>query len=122
LRGDDLGAWRATLEPVVSFDYRGVTICKTQPWAAGPVGLQQLALLEGFDVGSLSEAEFVHVVTECAKLAHADRDALYGDAEVPLDLLLSPTYNDERRRLVGDEASPEYSPATGRLPRLVTAA
>ena len=34
-------------------------------------------------------AEFVHVVTECAKLAFADRDALYGDADVPLERLLS---------------------------------
>ena len=31
----------------------------------------------------------MHVVTECAKLAFADRDALYGDADVRLDILLS---------------------------------
>ena len=38
----------------------------------------------------MSEEELVHVVTECAKLAFADRDALYGDAQpVPLDTLLS---------------------------------
>ena len=37
--------------------------------------------------------EHVHVVTECAKLAFADRDALYGDsAPVPLEPLLSPAY------------------------------
>ena len=58
-------------------------MCKTQPWAAGAVGLQQLALLEGFDLAELSAAEFVHVVTECAKLAFADRDALYGDCGGP---------------------------------------
>ena len=45
----------ATVEPVVSFDYHGVTVCKTGPWGAGPVALQQLALLAGFDLGSLSE-------------------------------------------------------------------
>jgi len=105
LRGDDLARWRATLEPVVSFDYRGITVCKTGPWGQGPVALQQLALLEGFDLTELSDAEFVHVVTECAKLAFADRDALYGDGDVPLDTLLSRSYNDERRGLVGDEAS-----------------
>ena len=44
----------------------------------------------GFDVADMSEEELVHVVTECAKLAFADRDALYGDAQpVPLDTLLS---------------------------------
>jgi len=121
LTRDDLASWRATLEPVVSFDYRGVTVCKTAPWGAGPVALQQLALLDGFDVAGLSETEFVHVVIECAKLAFADRDALYGDAEVPLDTLLSREYNDRRRALVGDGASGEYGPGLGRLPTLVEA-
>jgi gamma-glutamyltranspeptidase/glutathione hydrolase len=122
LTRDDLAAWRATLEPVVSFDYGETTVCKTGPWGAGPVALQQLALLEGFDVAGLSEAEFVHVVIECAKLAFADRDALYGDAEVPLEKLLSREYNDSRRALVGDEASSAYEPGMGRLPKLVQAA
>jgi gamma-glutamyltranspeptidase/glutathione hydrolase len=119
LTGDDLAAWTATLEPVVTFDYQGLTVCKTRPWGAGPVALQQLALLAGFDLAELSEEEFVHVVTECAKLAFADRDALYGDADVPLDTLLSREYNDRRRALVGDEASSEYEPGLGRLPTLV---
>ena len=101
-----MATWEATLEPVVTFEYRGLTVCKTQPWAAGPVGLQQLALLEGFDLGELSTAELVHVIVECGKLAFADRDALYGDAEeVPLERLLSKPYNDDRRALVTDDAS-----------------
>lgn len=118
LTGGDMAGWEATLEPVVTLEYRGLTVCKTQPWAAGMVGLQQLALLRGFDLAELSQAEFVHVVTECAKLAFADRDALYGDAEVPIEALLSASYNDERRALVGDDASGEYRPGLGRLPRV----
>jgi gamma-glutamyltranspeptidase/glutathione hydrolase len=119
LTGADMADWEATIEPVASFEYRGLTVCKTGPWGAGPVGLQQLALLAGFDLAELSDAELVHVVTECAKLAFADRDALYGDAEpVPLDTLLSPEYNDARRALVTDEASGEYAPGLGRLPSL----
>jgi gamma-glutamyltranspeptidase/glutathione hydrolase len=119
LTGDDLASWRATLESVVTLDYQGLTVCKTRPWAAGPVGLQQLALLSGFDLRELSDAELVHVVTECAKLAFADRDALYGDSgEVPLETLLSPEYNDARRALVGEEASGEYEPGLGRLPQV----
>src|SRR6266511_529444 len=104
LSGADLAMWRATVEQVVAFDHHGITVCKTQPWGAGPVALQQLALLEGFDLRELSEAEFVHVAIECAKLAFADRDALYGDAEVPLDTLLSREYNERRRVLVSDDA------------------
>jgi gamma-glutamyltranspeptidase/glutathione hydrolase len=119
LRGDDLVRWRATIEPVSTFDYHGVTVCKTGPWGSGPVALQQLALLAGFDLGALAEEEFVHVVIECAKLAFADRDALYGDApDVPLEVLLSREYNERRRTLVGDEASAEYEPGLGRLPAL----
>jgi gamma-glutamyltranspeptidase / glutathione hydrolase len=116
LTGADLAAWRATVEPVVTLDYRGLTVCKTQPWGAGPVGLQQLALLAGFDLAELSTAEFVHVVTECAKLAFADRDALYGDCDVPLDELLSREYNADRRALVGQSSAPECLPGRGRLP------
>jgi gamma-glutamyltranspeptidase/glutathione hydrolase len=122
LTADDLSRWRATLEPVTSLEYRGLRVCKTPPWGAGPVGLQQLALLSGFDLAELSPAEFVHVVTECAKLAFADRDALYGDGDVPLETLLSPEYNDGRRALVGDDASGDYRPGLGHLPRVVGAA
>ena len=122
LTGDDLARWRASLEPVASLEYRGLTVCKTLPWAAGPVGLQQLALLEGFELAELSPAELVHVVTECAKLAFADRDALYGDEEVPLETLLSREYNAKRRSLIGEEASSDYTPGLGRLPTVVGAA
>jgi gamma-glutamyltranspeptidase/glutathione hydrolase len=118
LTGDDMARWQATFEEPATYEYRGLTVCKTGPWAAGPVGLQQLALLQGYDVAALSDAELVHVATECAKLAFADRDALYGDAGVRLDILLSDTYASERRERVGEEASEEYVPGYGRLPQL----
>ena len=119
LTGEDLARWRATLEPPATVDYRGLTVCKTDAWGQGPAALQQLRLLEGFDIASLGEAELVHLTTECAKLAFADRDANYGDsAAVPLERLLSREYADERRTLIGDEASGELRPGLGRLPRL----
>jgi gamma-glutamyltranspeptidase/glutathione hydrolase len=119
LTGDDLARWGATLEPPATVDYRGLTVCKTGAWGQGPSGLQQLRLLEGFDVSSLTEPELVHVTTECAKLAFADRDANYGDsADVPLERLLSREYADERRALITDQASGELRPGIGRLPRL----
>jgi gamma-glutamyltranspeptidase / glutathione hydrolase len=121
LERGDLAGWQATFESPVSVDYRGVTVCKTGPWGQGPVALQQLRLLEGYDVGSLDEVELVHVVTEAAKLAFADRDACYGDADVPLDVLLSFAYADERRTLIGDDASGELRPGVGRLPTIPSA-
>ncbi|MBA2742536.1 MAG: gamma-glutamyltransferase family protein [Actinobacteria bacterium] len=122
LAGDDLASWEATLESPVMLEYGGLTVCKTGAWGTGPVALQQLALLEGFDLPDMSEAELVHVVTECAKLAFADRDALYGDADVPLHTLLSREYSDERRQLVGEDAAAEAEPGLGRFPRILEAA
>jgi gamma-glutamyltranspeptidase / glutathione hydrolase len=122
----DLAAWEATIEAPVTYDYHGYTVCKTGPWGQGPVFLQQLALLAGFDLPSLGagSAEYVHTIVECAKLAFADREAFYGDpsfVDVPLDRLLSNEYNDERRLLVGEAASGELRPGGGRLPTLVDA-
>ncbi len=68
LAGSDLADWRATLEAPATVDYRGLTVCKTGAWGQGPAGLQQLRLLEGFDVAALGEAELVHV-------AHRGREA-----------------------------------------------
>ena len=115
LTGDDLAAWSASVEPPLTYDYHGYTLCKTGPWGQGPVALQQLALLKGFNLGGMSSeaAEFVHVVTECAKLAFADREAFYGDpgfVDVPIKTLLSDSYNDARRRLVGERASRDLRP------------
>ncbi|HEY7692744.1 MAG TPA: gamma-glutamyltransferase family protein [Gaiellaceae bacterium] len=123
LTGADLASWEPTLEPPATFDFHGLTVCKTGPWGQGPVFLQQLALLAGFDLAELSDPEYVHVVVECAKLAFADREAFYGDTEVPLERLLSREYADERRRLVGDTASDELRPGDGgRLPMPVAGA
>jgi len=95
LDGADLAAWRATLEPPATFDYHGVTVCKTGPWGQGPVFLQQLALLEGFDLEAMGQgsADYLHTVIECSKLAFADREAWYGDpafADVPSPTSHSP--------------------------------
>jgi gamma-glutamyltranspeptidase / glutathione hydrolase len=127
ITGDDLARFRATIEPPTTLDFRGWTVCKTGPWGQGPVFLQQLALLDGFDLADMGflSPDHVHTVIECAKLAFADREAWYGDsAPVPLDLLLSREYADERRELVGPEASGELRPGgpSPRLPGAATAA
>ncbi len=112
----DLAGWRATIEPPTTFDYRGVTVCKTGAWGQGPVQLQQLALLAGVDVAALGpdSPAFVHQVVEGAKLSFADREAFYGDSgpAVPLDVLLSAAYADERRALIGEAASMELRPGS----------
>jgi len=125
LSGDDLAGWRAGVEQPATFDYHGARVCKTGPWGQGPVFLQQLSLLAGFDLESMGPggADYVHTVVECAKLAFADREAWYGDpafVDVPLEGLLDPAYADRRRALVGEQASLGLRPGAvdGLQPRL----
>jgi gamma-glutamyltranspeptidase/glutathione hydrolase len=134
LTGDDMALWEAPVEAPLNFDYRGYTVAKGGPWSQGPVLLQQLALLQGFDLDDLDPfgPDFVHIVVECAKLAFADREAWYGDpdfVDVPMRTLLGAAYNDARRKLVGEHASLELRPGSpdgspngspgGRTPRVL---
>jgi gamma-glutamyltranspeptidase / glutathione hydrolase len=115
LTADDLAGWEASVEPPLTCDYHGYTLCKAGPWSQAPVALQQLALLRGFNLDGLSATDpaFVHTVVECTKLAFADREAFYGDpdhVEVPIAMLLGEPYNEARRRLVAGDASLELRP------------
>jgi gamma-glutamyltranspeptidase/glutathione hydrolase len=115
LTGDDMARWAATVEAPISYEYGRYTVLKCGPWTQGLAALQQLALMKGFSLDYLDPAgpDFIHLVVECAKLAFADRDTFYGDPDfvtVPVETLLSDSYNDERRSLVGMEASMELRP------------
>jgi gamma-glutamyltranspeptidase/glutathione hydrolase len=115
LTGQDMATWQVPVEDPITYDYHGYTVCKPQSWSQAPVFLQQLALLKGFDLDVLEphEPDFLHTITECTKLAMADREKFYGDpafVDVPFDVLLSDAYNDERRKLVGKDASMELRP------------
>jgi gamma-glutamyltranspeptidase/glutathione hydrolase len=112
---EDLAGWEAALEEPVSFNYRGLDVHKCSSWTQGPVFLQQLAILEGYDLQALghNSAGYLHHWIEGAKLAFADREAYYGDPlldPVPFDVLLSKAYGAERRGLIGPEASLEMRP------------
>jgi len=117
LTADDLAGYRAEVEAPLTFDYHGWTVAKTGPWGQGPVLLQSLALLEGFDLAGLDPcgADFIHLVVEAMKLAYADREIYYGDpkfSRVPMEHLLSAAYNDARRGLISERASYDLRPGT----------
>ncbi len=117
LAADDMARWTPGVEAPLTYDYGRYTVCKTGPWGQGPVMLQQLALLKGFEIDHLNPtgADFIHLQVECAKLAFADREAFYGDpdfVEVPTATLLSDAYNSERRGLLGDSASLQLRPGS----------
>lgn len=113
---DDLASFETRVETPVSTRYRGYDVFKCGPWSQGPVFLQQLRLLEGYDLRGLGHntAAYIHLLTEAGKLAFADREAYYGDPDfvrVPLPELLSEAYTAERRQLIDpDQASLELRP------------
>jgi len=102
---DDLANYEGAIEEPVSTTYRGLEVYKCGSWTQGPVFLQTLNLLEGYDLKGMghNSVDYVHTWIEAAKLAYADREAHYGDArftEVPLERLLSKEYAGQRRSLV----------------------
>ncbi|MFD6609260.1 gamma-glutamyltransferase family protein [Micromonospora chalcea] len=121
--GDDLAGFSATWEAPVTLDWHGHTVAKTGFWGQGPVLLQTLAVLEALDdprVYDPSGLDGIHAQAEALKLAFADREAWYGDTDVPGSALLSAEYARSRAALIGDHASAELRPGSpaGKPPRL----
>lgn len=117
LRGEDLSGWRASFESPRSLHYAGHEILKCESWTQGPVLLQTLHMLPSAELAGCDPngPEIVHRLTEALKLAFADREIFYGDPEssrIPMDRLLSKSYADERRRLIGEQACNDWRPGT----------
>jgi gamma-glutamyltranspeptidase/glutathione hydrolase len=127
LRASDLAGYRARLEPPLRTTFAGREILGQSAWTQGPVLMQALGMLEGFDLRGLghNSARYIHVVAEALKLAFADRERHYGDspaAEATIRELLVPAYLRERAALIRmDRAAPEL-PAPGDPRRPASAA
>ena len=112
----DMADFKVGIEPSVSANVLGATVHTCDTWTQGPVLLQMLKLLDGMQVEKLehNSVGYIHTVIEAMKLAFADREAYYGDPrfhDVPLDVLLSDHYNDERRELIrADKAMIDVAP------------
>lgn len=102
---EDFASFETRVEAPAAVRFRGYDVYKCGPWSQGPVFLQQLTLLDGFDLAAMGHntVDYVHTVTEAAKLAFADRERYYGDPEfvaVPMRGLLSSEYAASRRNLI----------------------
>jgi gamma-glutamyltranspeptidase/glutathione hydrolase len=125
LSEEDLASYEGKIEKPVSTDYRGYQVFKAGPWNQGPVLLQTLELLEGFDLRSMGigSADAFHTIVEAVKLAYADRDRYYGDpdfVQVPMSALLSDAYAASRRTLI-DPARASLEQRPGRPEAIGTA-
>ncbi|MDQ6664262.1 MAG: gamma-glutamyltransferase family protein [Acidobacteriota bacterium] len=114
----DLANFHAELDTPRTANYRGYEIVKPGFWTQGPVMLEALNMLEGYDLKSMGHntPEYLHTVVEVVKLAFADRDRYYGDpkfSQIPEQTLLSKEYAAERRKLIDPaQASMESRPGT----------
>ena len=105
LDASDMADFRVDIEDAISLTYQGYDVHKCGAWSQGPVFLQQLAMLEGFDLKAMghNSADYIHTLIEVAKLAFADREQYYGDprfTDVPLTQLLDRDYARVRRNLI----------------------
>jgi gamma-glutamyltranspeptidase/glutathione hydrolase len=115
LRYEDMAAFRLQPEEAVSTTFHGYTVYKPGFWSQGPVMLQALNILEGFNLAPMrsNSADYIHTLVETFKLVYADRDTYYGDpkfSKIPTERLLSKEYAAERRKLIGDQASLDFRP------------
>lgn len=105
----DLADWEVKLEEPVSTNYRGIDVYKLTTWTQGPVLLQVLNILEGFDLRAMgyNSKRYIHTLYQAMNLAYADRDFYYGDPYTapvePVEGLLSKEYAAERRKLIRDD-------------------
>ncbi|NQW24107.1 MAG: gamma-glutamyltransferase [SAR202 cluster bacterium] len=101
----DLADCHSRWEEAISTTYRGHTVYEAPPNSSGHVLLQELNLVEQFDLKSLgcNTAESIHLMVEAKKLAFIDREAYMADPDhvvVPTQGLISKEYAQERAKLI----------------------
>jgi gamma-glutamyltranspeptidase/glutathione hydrolase len=122
IRYEDLKGYHAETDTPRITTYRGFEVNKPGFWTQGPVMLEALNILEGYDLRAMghNSPQYLHTVVEAAKLAFADRDRYYGDpkfSKIPEEILLSKQYAAERRKLIDPKkASMESRPGSFGLP------
>jgi gamma-glutamyltranspeptidase/glutathione hydrolase len=118
LRYEDMAGFHAEIDTPRITSYRGYTVNKPGFWTQGPVMLEALNILEGYDLKAMghNSPQYLHLVIETVKLAFADRDRYYGDpkfSRIPEETLLSKDYAADRRKLIDPaHASMESLPGT----------
>ena len=126
---EDLADCRSRWQEAISTTYRGHTVYEAPPNSSGHILLQELSLVEQFDLRSMgcNTAESIHLMVEAKKLAFSDREAFMADPDfidVPVEGLVSKAYARERAKLIdpnraantviaGDPRSFQSNPKSG---------
>ncbi len=115
LRTGDFAAFQARVEEPLTTNYRGIDVYKVGFWSQSPVFLENLNLLEKFDLRGmhLNSADYIHTVVEAMKLGYADRDVYYGDPDfsrIPKELIAKDYANIRRPLIDSEHASAQVRP------------
>jgi len=112
----DLAGYHAHWTEPISASYRGYEVYEMPPNSSGHVLLQELNMVEQFDLQALgcNTAESIHLMVEAKKLAFADREKFVADPrwlDIPLEGMLSKAYAVERARRINlDRAATDIPP------------
>ncbi|MBW3730446.1 gamma-glutamyltransferase [Aeromonas dhakensis] len=131
----DLAGYRAKLRDGLCFDYRQSRVCGFPSPSSGTIALGQIfGMLESRDMAALkpvpgeqgqpaASAEAIHLYSEAARLAFADRNQYVADSDyvaVPVSGLLDKHYLARRGALIGKRSmglanagTPPLAPARG---------
>jgi gamma-glutamyltranspeptidase/glutathione hydrolase len=118
LRREDLENYRSAIEEPLKTAYKDYDIYSCRPWCQGPVLLQALNIVEGFDLKALghNSPEYIHFISEALNLVYSDREKFYGDpdfVDVPIVGLLSKKYAEVKRGLIDKKKAWGEMPPAG---------
>ncbi len=104
----DLAQCRSRWEEPIGTNYRGYTVYEAPPNSSGHVLLQELNLIDNFELKTLGcdTAETIHTMVEAKKLAFIDREAFLADpdfVDIPTEGLIAKEYAKERAKLIDPE-------------------
>jgi gamma-glutamyltranspeptidase/glutathione hydrolase len=106
---DDMSAHVSTWDEPITTNYRGVTLYECPPNGQGLAAILAANLAAGYDLAAMGEADRVHIMIECMRLAFADAERWICDpalVDIPLSQLVSVEYAEHRRhRISGREAA-----------------
>ncbi|MEE9611319.1 MAG: gamma-glutamyltransferase family protein [Desulfatiglandales bacterium] len=105
LRREDFEHFQSAIEEPLKTTYSDYEIYSCRPWCQGPVLLQALNIVEGFDLKAMghNSLEYIHLIAGALNLVYSDREKFYGDpdfVDVPVVGLLSKAYAEARRGLI----------------------
>ena len=120
LRFEDFASHRSDWVEPMKVNYRGYDVYELPPNGQGIAVLQMLQILEQYDLSKMGffSAEALHVMIEAKKRVFEDRAKYYADPEfskADYQRLLSKSYANERKKLIGDRASKTVEAGTSIL-------